>query len=248
MSAPRVLIVDDEPLARQRLAALLLDIGAFKLVGECGNGRDAVITAQHQHAEIVLLDIRMPGMDGLEAARHLATLDPSPAVIFTTAYDDHALEAFEANAIDYLLKPIRAQRLEQALAKAHRLHGNQIEVLRDKDQRRTHIGVCQQGRSLELVAVNAIRYFQADQKYTSIGCAGQDYLIEESLTQLEQEFGQSFLRIHRNALVAMQYIQCLYKDDDGTWSIQLRDIPVAMKISRRHLREVRKRIAAATPE
>ncbi len=242
MSLPRVLIVDDEPLARQRLVSLLEELAGFVLAGECDNGRDAVLAAQRQQAGIVLLDIRMPGMDGMEAARHLAGLEQPPAVIFTTAYGDHALDAFEANAIDYLLKPIRRERLQQALVKAGRLQAQQLSALRDQHAR-SHIGVRLHG-GLELVAIEDIRCFQADQKYTSITCASREYLCEESLTQLEQEFPDRFLRIHRNALVAIPYIQGLHKDADGAWGIQILGMERPLKVSRRHLREVRRQIAA----
>jgi len=241
MPAPRVLIVDDEPLARQRLAALLAELGGYELAGECGNGRDGVIAAQALEAGIILLDIRMPGMDGIEAARHLARLERPPAVIFTTAYGDHALEAFEANAIDYLLKPIRRERLQQALSKARHLQGEQIEALQGQQPARSHISVHRHG-TLELVAIDDIRYFQADQKYTSIGCTDREYLCEDSLTQLEKEFPERLLRIHRNTLVALPYVKRLCKDEDGTWVVQLRDVARPLKISRRHVREVRRRL------
>jgi len=242
MPSPRILIVDDEPLARQRLTALLAELGGFEVAGECGNGRDGVIAAQELEAGIILLDIRMPGMDGMEAARHLAKLEQPPAVIFTTAYGDHALDAFEANAIDYLLKPIRRERLQQALVKARRLQDGQIEALHGQQPMRTHISVRRQG-ALELVAIDDIRYFQADQKYTSIGCAGQEYLCEDSLALLEKEFSGRFLSIHHNALVAIPYIKSLSRNKDGTWLIQLRDVVQALKVSRRHVRAVRRRIS-----
>lgn len=242
MTSPRVLIVDDEPLARQRLVTLLAELDGYQLAGECATGHEAVISAQALGAEILLLDIRMPGMDGIEAARHLAGLEPPPAVIFTTAYGDHALEAFEANAIDYLLKPIRRERLQQALAKARRLQQGQMDALRGQQPARTHISVRRQG-ALELVAIDDIRYFQADQKYTTIGCAAREYLCEDSLAQLEKEFPGRFLRIHRNALVAVTYVQSLSRDADGAWILRLLDVPRPLRVSRRHVREVRRRIS-----
>jgi two-component system response regulator AlgR len=240
----RVLIIDDEAPARDRLRRLVEEIGGHQVIGEAVNGSEALTLAARDQPEILLLDIRMPGMDGLEAARHLAQLDNPPAVIFTTAYDDHALEAFAAHAVDYLLKPIRKERLAQALTQARRLTRAQCAALGEDPQTgaaRTHI--CARVRNnLELVPVEEILYFQADQKYVSVRHAGGEVLIEDSLKALEGEFGDRFSRIHRNALVCDQCILGLEKDAEGQVHIRLRGTDRQLEVSRRHLVALRRKL------
>ena len=239
-----VLIVDDEPLARQRLVGLLQNINGYEVCGEAGNGTDAVQRAQELKPDIILLDIRMPGMDGLEAASHLNNMSKPPAVIFTTAYSDHALEAFETHAVDYLLKPIKQDRLEEALQAAKRLTRPQLQELRspeDENKIRSHICVKIRG-TLELIPVEDIRYFMADHKYVTLRTIDHEHLIEESLKSLEAEFNQLFTRIHRNALIADQYMIGLEKNNDGHCVVLIQDIDDKLEISRRHLPHVRKKI------
>ncbi len=242
MPRPRVLIVDDEPLARERLVTLLQDIGGYEVIGQCGDGRSAIDLVQTASADIVLLDIRMPVMDGLEAARHLALQENPPAIIFTTAYDDHALAAFDAHALDYLLKPIRKERLQQGLLRASAFNVSQADKLQPIDTTaRTQLSINEQGR-LQRIDVNSIRYFQADQKYVTIACPQTNYLFEESLKSLEVEFAEQFLRVHRNALVAIRHVESLQKNNDGSWSVSLKDMQEPLTVSRRHLSEVRNRL------
>lgn len=237
----RVVITDDEAPARERLRALLEDLGGHDVIGEAGGGSEALRLCERLQPDVLLLDIRMPGMDGIETARHLAQLERPPAVIFTTAYDQHALEAFDASAIDYLLKPIRQERLGQALDKARRLTGEQLATVGGglgADKERTHICARVRG-SLQLIGVNDVLYFMADQKYVTVRHLGGEVLIEESLKSLEQEFGPRLVRIHRNALVARQYLEGMERLDGGRYVARLRDLDEGLEISRRHLAQVR---------
>lgn len=240
----RILIVDDEPLARSRLRDLLDDIGGHEICGEAGNGREALAQVQSLLPDLVLLDIRMPEINGLEAALHLSRLEGAPAVIFTTAYGDHALKAFEANAVDYLLKPIRRSRLEQALAKVHRPLPAQLQAASlqsGEAQGRQHICAHHRG-GLKLIPINEIIYFQADSKYVSVFHLGGEVLIDEPLKELEQEFADRFTRIHRSTLVANAYIEELSKAGDGQTLLKLRNVAKSFEVSRRQLPQVRKLI------
>ena len=238
----RVLIVDDEKLARERLRELLTDIGGYTIVGEAANGAEAVEKTAELNPDVLLMDIRMPGMDGLEAAMHLMGMERPPSVIFTTAYDQHALDAFDVNAVDYLLKPIRKDRLAKALSKAHKLTMKQIvEIIqaRPEPASRTHISVHLRG-NIRLGPIPDIVYFVADSKYVVARTAAEEHLIEDSLVNLEKEFSERFLRIHRNALVAAPYIKGLEKTPAGTWQVALRGIDKKLDVSRRHAAAVRR--------
>lgn len=240
----RILIVDDEPLARERLRALLAEIGAGEVVGEAASGLEALALVEHARPDVVLLDIRMPGMDGLEAALHLARREPAPAVIFTTAYDEHALAAFDAQAIDYLMKPIRPERLRAALAKAATLTlARASAAVAVSSGRRTHFSALVKG-SLRLVPLSEVRYLQADQGYVSVFHPGGELLIEEALKALEEELGEAFLRIHRNTLVAVAHVNALERDELGNANVVLRDVAGKLPVSRRLLSQVRKRLRA----
>lgn len=239
----RVLIVDDEKLARDRLRELLNEIGGHTVVGEGMNGNEAVEKSAALNPDVVLTDIRMPGMDGLEAAMHLMGMENPPMVIFTTAYDQHALHAFEVNAVDYLLKPIRKDRLAAALDKAKKLTLQQLQEInqaQDSPQARTHISVHLRG-NIRLVPVQDILYFMADSKYVTVRTTGEEHLIEDSLINLEKEFGEKvFLRIHRNALVATSYIKGIEKSTTGNWQVALKDLEKKLDVSRRHAAAVRR--------
>lgn len=238
----RVLIADDEKLARVRLRELIRKIGGHTVVGEAINGSDAIEKTMKLSPDVLLMDIRMPVMDGLEAAMHLTAMETPPVVIFTTAYDEHALEAFEVNAVDYLLKPIRRERLATALDKAKRLTARQLrEVSRAQDgpSARTHISVHLRGK-INLIPVQDIIYFQADSKYVTVRTATEQHLIEDSLVSLEEEFGDRFLRIHRNALAATAYIRGIEKHPSGRWQVLFRHIDDRLDVSRRHTAEVRR--------
>ncbi len=239
----KILIVDDEAPARARLRRLVEEIDACVVVGEAANGREALLLSDKTQPDVLLLDIRMPGMDGLEAARHLAMLENPPAVIFTTAYGDHALEAFAARAIDYLLKPIRKERLAQALTHVRKLNRAQSAALTgiDAAQARSHICARVRG-ALQLVPVSEILYFLADQKYVTVCHSEGSVLIEEPLKTLETEFAMAFTRIHRNALVAAAHITGLERDADGKAYLRLRGVKERLEVSRRHAAALRQRL------
>jgi len=248
----KILIVDDEALARDRLRQLLDENKEHVVVGDAGNGQQALDMAASLRPEVVLLDIRMPGINGLETARHLNALEQPPAVIFTTAYDEYAVEAFDAQAVGYILKPVRRERLAKALRQAARLNAVTLTAVAEKTgmgNRRQHI--CARVRDeLKLIPIEDIRYFHADQKYTRVCFAGGEHLIDDSLKQLEQEFAADFVRVHRSALVATRHIEALQKTDDGQVYVRLRgDDPSdedQLIISRRHLAEVRRRLKGAS--
>lgn len=242
----RCLIVDDEVLARERLARLLEGLES-EVCGHAQDGEEALKQVERLQPDVVLLDIRMPGMDGLEAARHLAGFNRPPAVIFTTAYGDHALEAFDAQAIDYLLKPIHAERLQKALTKAMRLSAKQLDTLHDASGRGARTHICARNRgNLELVPLEEVVFFQADSKYVTVCSPRQRILVEESLKTLEQEFAESFMRIHRNALVAMNAIRGLEKSPDGQYRVILQGVADRLEVSRRMLPDVKRRIKSGS--
>ncbi len=239
----RVLIADDEPLARMRLRTLIESLDGYEVAGEAADGREVLLRFGALAPEIVLLDIRMPGMDGLEAARHLSRLEHAPAVIFTTAYSDHALEAFAAHALDYLLKPIRREHLEQALTRIRGLTHRPAAAppAQDLDQARKYLCVRVRG-SLQLVAITDIVYFLADEGYVTVHHTHGEVLIEDSLKSLEQEFGDRFTRIHRNALVANACLQALEKDSDGQFRLRLHGLPSTLEVSRRQVPLLRRHL------
>jgi two-component system response regulator AlgR len=231
----RVLIVDDEPPARERLRSMLVEAGGFEIVGDAGNGAQALELVHSLEPDILLLDVRMPGIDGLEVARHLALLDEPPAVIFTTAFDEYALEAFESQAVAYLLKPIRAEKLLAALAKAGRLTRPQLQQVASAQKepaRRSHVGA--RGRDgLKLIPLDDVLCFVADQKYTTVKHRKGEDLIEDSLKTLEEEFGASFVRIHRNALVTAKFLERIARDATGQHFVHLIGLPEPLEVSRR---------------
>lgn len=250
MNAPspplRLFIVDDEAPARRRLREVLADCATdlpVEIVGEASNGRDALAQVQQLAVDAVLLDIRMPGMDGLECAGHLNRLEAPPAIIFSTAYDVYACQAFDLNAVDYLLKPVRADRLKRALSRAHTLSTAVLDQLREAHAHaRTHLSVNEKGR-IVLIPLADILFLKAELKYVTVRTAAREFLIEESLTRLESEFGETFLRIHRNCLVAQARIREIGKlpgEDDGHF-LRLDGLEERLLVSRRQysaLREI----------
>ena len=240
----RLLIVDDEAPARRRLREVLDDCSqelALEVVGEADNGMDALEHAQREQPDAVLLDIRMPGMDGIEVAQHMQKLARTPAVIFTTAYDNYACQAFEVNAVDYLMKPVRAERLAVALAKAQHLNLAMLDALRlAHPKSRTHLSLSEKGR-LKLVPVVEILYFKAELKYVTVKTAEHEFLLEESLVKLEAEFGDRFLRIHRNCLVARDKIDQIGKThgtEEGHY-VRLHGLDDLLPVSRRQYSLIR---------
>ncbi|MDP2027378.1 LytTR family DNA-binding domain-containing protein [Sulfuriferula sp.] len=250
MNSPlRVLIVDDEAPARNRLRDVLADCAAalpVEVVGEAANGIAALELLQSIATDVVLLDIRMPGMDGLELAQHLARLATPPAVVFTTAYDSYAIQAFELSAVDYLLKPVRAERLAAALRKAQAFGPAQAASLQQAaPQPRQFLSACERGRIL-LVPVTEVIYLRAEQKYVAARTAYRTYLLDESLVNLERELAQQFVRVHRNSLVARDAIEgFVMRDgaDDGEeaagWVVLLRGLDETLPVSRRQYAVIR---------
>lgn len=236
----KVMIVDDERPALIRLSGMLEDNPDYQVCCEASNGLEAVKLAEETHPDIVLLDIRMPGMDGLEAARHLAEMDQPPAIIFTTAYGEHALEAFETHAVAYLLKPIRREKLLEALKKAAKPNKAQLSEIASETQKdkRTHICARVRG-NLELIPLIDIYFFYADQKYVTVRHKNGEVLIEEPLKSLEAEFGDEFLRVHRNALVAIGLVCGMDKTPEGRFHVRLKGMDETLEISRRHVPQVR---------
>jgi two-component system response regulator AlgR len=241
----KVLVVDDEKPARERLTTLLEALPSYQYCGEGSNGAEALRLTQTLQPDIILMDIRMPGMDGLEAARYLASLDEPPAVIFTTAYDEHALEAFEAHAVGYLLKPIDQKRLGEALAKARIANRAQLAEMATigTHVKRTHICARLGGR-LEIIPLSDVLYFQADQKYVTVHHRRGEVIIEDSLKSLETEFAPLCLRIHRNALVVTTHLVGLEKTSQGCFQVVLKGIAARLEVSRRHLAAVRSFVRA----
>jgi two-component system response regulator AlgR len=244
MNVLKILIADDEPPARERLSAMVADVPGCIVAGEASNGREAVEKADSLAADVVLMDIAMPIMDGLEAARHLAQATEPPAVIFCTAYDDHALSAFEAAAIDYLVKPVRRERLHDALDRARR-HRSSALALRASavvgQKQRSHLSARLRGR-LRLVPIEDVHYLQAEEKYVVIHHIRGEDVIEESLKSLETEFGERFLRIHRNCLVASEEFLELKRLPDGQVQAILRHAAEPLEVSRRCLPGLRERL------
>ena len=240
----KILVVDDEPLARDRLRELLVDIAIqfpSTVVGEAGNGVAALDFLRDHAVDVVLADIRMPRMDGIELAGHLGAFPAPPAVIFTTAYDHYAVQAFDLNAVDYLLKPVRAQRLLVALQKVQAAQPAPPELLASVGRAvrgggRTHLSCLERGRLL-LVPVAEVLYFKADLKYVTARTVDREYLLDEALTHLESEFAERFIRLHRAVLVAKTALAGFEKaaGDDAEaygWAL-LRGVPDKLPVSRR---------------
>ncbi len=243
----KALIVDDEPLARARLRELLKAHDDIEEVFEAEHGARALEMAVATVIDLVLLDIRMPVMDGLETALHFARFDPAPAVVFCTAYDEHALAAFEAHAVDYLLKPVKRERLSAALERARKFVGAPAEpapifaAVASLKTKRSQLAARVRGE-LRLIPIADVLYLQADTKYVEVHSAKEMLLIEDSLVQLEEEFSDVFVRIHRSCLVAKAAISGLAKSAQGEVAITLRLRPEKLEVSRRNVAQVRKLI------
>ena len=236
-----VFVVDDEPPARNRLKDLLTDCNAqlpLEMVGEAGNGREALDKLSEINADVVLVDIRMPEMDGIELAQHLNKLPDPPVIIFTTAYDAYAVKAFELNAVDYLLKPIRLGRLFEALTRARSSVPVRTEVLQElTPDPRKNLSIHERGK-IYLIPIEQVVYLRAELKYVTVRTIEREYLIEESLSALEREFATRFVRIHRNCLVAKEEIGGFERvaDDEGGelhWAVKLKGLEEMLPISRR---------------
>lgn len=240
----QVLVVDDELLARQRAMRMIERIDGYEVIGEAGNGQAAISAIDDLDPDIVLMDIRMPGEDGLAAARAIAEFDEPPAVIFCTAYDEYALEAFDTLAVGYLLKPLRQDQLELALAKASRINKVQKARLKEPNPNQRKNIAAKTRRGVELVPIDDIYCFMADQKYVTIMHIGGDTLIDDTLKELEDEFESSFVRVHRNALVAIKNIEKLERLPSGQYELRLKGTGFRPVVSRRHVAAVRELLSS----
>jgi two-component system response regulator AlgR len=243
VSELKVFIADDEAPARERLKELLGDIAPqlpTQVVGEARHGVEAIERLPASGAQVVLLDIQMPGMGGLEVARHLARMEPPPRIVFVTAHDRHAVEAFELNALDYLLKPVRAERLAAALRKAAVPASDTLAKAAQAP--REYLSVAERNR-IVLVPVGDIVFLRAEQKYVTLRTREREHLIEESLVALEREFAACLVRIHRNCLVARAAIRGFERvpgeDDEGHWLVVLDGVDERLPVSRRQWPAVR---------
>ncbi|MFP3976372.1 LytR/AlgR family response regulator transcription factor [Marinobacter sp. KMM 10035] len=255
MTKQKILIADDEPLARQRLRRLAESLPEYVVCGEAGDGDTTLTQVAGLQPDILLLDIRMPGLDGMETAARLSRLSNPPAIIFCTAYDNYAIQAFEVQAVAYLLKPVRKDALTEALARAGRINRVQLRTLSDsmagsaaeretvEDGQlsvRTH-------RGTELIDIAGIRYCQADQKYVTIHHTRGETVSDYTLKELESAYPNQLLRIHRNTLVGVQYIQALRRTSDGQNLLALRDGLGELQVSRRHTSNVRQWLQRQQP-
>jgi len=242
----RALIVDDEALARSRLRTLLGDckLPAALVKGEAANAAQAVELLRRQAYDLALLDIHMPGADGLTLAQTLRTLPHPPALVFVTAHAEHAVQAFELEAVDYLTKPVRLERLQQALQKAERLLRSRGDTLPDASE----VLLIQERGRTERVPLAEVLYFKAELKYITVRTTAKTHILDGALSELEEKYGDRFLRIHRNALVARRAVRAIEKYEDPEegegWAVRLSGVEEMLTVSRRQLAAVREAIAA----
>lgn len=239
----KVLIVDDEALARSRLRSLVGDCGA-QVGDEAANAAQAVAILQRERFDVALLDIHMPGADGMTLARAMQTLENPPAVVFVTAHAEHALQAFELEAVDYLTKPVRLERLQQALQKVHK--ALRAEQGRQEDLTHKSLVIQDRGRT-ERVPLDEVLYLKAELKYITVRTAAKSYIFDGSLSELEERHAPRFMRIHRNALVARSAVRALEKHFDPEegegWAVRLKGIDELLSVSRRQVAAVREAIS-----
>ena len=241
-----VLVVDDEALARSRLRTLLGDCSTPIIgpVAEAANAVQAMTALQRERFDLVLLDIRMPGADGMVLAQNIARLPMPPAVVFVTAHAEHAVQAFEINAVDYLTKPVRLERLQQALQKVERLV--QAQQAPEPDLVEEILIIQDRGRT-ERVPLSEVLYLKAELKYVTVRTATRSYILDGSLNELEEKYAQRFMRIHRNALIARRAVRALEKHFDPEegegWAVRLNGIDELLAVSRRQLSAVRDAIS-----
>ena len=252
----RLLLVDDESLARLRLRALLQDFAdpAHEIVGEAGNGSTALALLRERPCDVLLLDIGLPGLDGLQLAATLRTLPNAPGVIFVTAHAEHALRAFELDAVDYLTKPVSRDRLRSALQRvAQRRRIVEAPAATAAGTGARVLVVHDRGRVLRLPLADVL-YLKAELKYVTLRTPLHSYVLDDALTDLEQRLGDGFLRVHRNALVARSAVRALQRRrDEGSgeegagehWAVQLQPTGEWLAVSRRQLPAVREALLQA---
>lgn len=236
-----ILVVDDENLARQRLIRLLNDIDSCEVIGEAASGDEALSAIDLLDPDLVFLDISMPGKDGMAAAKQIAEMEDPPAIIFCTAYDEYALQAFEVEAVGYIVKPVQKEHLEQAVEKVKKLNKVQRTVLLQEELGESvrHNITAKSRKGVELIPLRDVYCFVADQKYVTVVHKNGETLIDETLKELETEFTEVFVRVHRNALVSKQHILGIEKDKTGRYEIKLKESEFRPMVSRRHLTEIK---------
>lgn len=245
----KVLIVDDERLARDRLIRMVNTLHDYDVVGDAANGEEAIQQTMLLDPDIVLLDIRMPGMDGLTVGQKMATLESPPALIFCTAFSEHAIAAFDMLASGYLLKPVRRDALLEVLSRVGRVNRVQAASLQGYEddeeaaKARTHISA-KTRRGIELIPLTEVRFFQADHKYVTVRHERGEVLIDDTLHDLEDEFGDRLVRIHRNALVMTHHLEGLVRDSRGHYQVRMRGVEERLDVSRRHIPGLRKLVQA----
>ena len=237
----KILVVDDEPLARERLLRLLRRVLPEAQVEEAGNGEQALELVASTQPDLLLLDVRMPGMDGIGVAANLQDMPQPPAVIFCTAYDQYALQALESQAVAYLMKPVREEKLRQAIDRAGRVNRVQLAALGAERIARTHV-VSETHQGIDMVPVKEVRCFIAAQKYVHAIYPGGDLLLPDTLKDLEDEFAGRFFRVHRNALVSLEHIEGLRRGDDEGWFVALQGVSERPAVSRRHLAPLKEKL------
>lgn len=239
MTMRRVLIADDEPLARERLERMVSALDGYEVCGEAASGEQVLSEVARSSPDILLLDIRMPGGDGLEIADRIGHQPDPPAIIFCTAYDEYAIRAFDVQAAAYLLKPVRRDALAEALVRVERLNRVQLQALQGQPHSDSHRLPVTSARGTELVDMTRVRYCEADQKYVTLHHETGTTLTDLSLKALESRFPDVLLRIHRNTLVGTRYIRRLERQHDGSCVVHLSDSDAALPVSRRHTARLR---------
>ena len=241
----RVMVCDDESLARDRLKRLIERVPDCVVVAEAEHGLDAVTNVTNHQPDVLFLDIEMPGMNGLEAAEHISKLEQPPAIIFCTAYDEYAVQAFQVNAAGYLLKPVRQEDLENALNNCKVLNRaqilrieNDIKEASETPPQRTHVSA-KTHRGIELIPIETICYFKADQKYVTVRHVEGEVLVDETLKEFEDSI-DGLVRVHRNALVSLNQIEGLDMVSAGHHSVRFKEIEDSVQVSRRHVPGLRR--------
>lgn len=234
-----VLVVDDEPLARERIRRLVEALPGYTVCGEAGDGEEALAKIAQLSPDILLLDIRMPGTDGMEAAQRIARLEAPPAVIFCTAYDHYAIQAFDVHAVAYLLKPVRREALADALERAGRVNRVQLQALAEKESGPDEQIAIRTHRGTELIDIRGILYCEADQKYVTIHHVRGETVTDYTLKELEGTYPQHLLRVHRHTLVGVRFIRALLRRRDGQNLVDLTNQYGQLPVSRRHTASVR---------
>ncbi|MCG2634779.1 MAG: LytTR family DNA-binding domain-containing protein [Gammaproteobacteria bacterium] len=237
----RLIIVEDEPLARDRLAALLAEQPDCELLGTAANGAEGLALCEELQPDLILLDVRMPGVDGMSMAEQANTLDNRPLIVFTTAYEQHALEAFGVNALDYLLKPISRDKLAACLARV----GERLNQTTSPPPPPDGITL-KQGSGLISIPLTDICCLKADHKYTALITPEREYLSEIPLAKFAEAYPDQLIRVHRNALANRTRLTALRRSATGGWLLQIDGVEQPLEVSRRQLAGLKKALGAVS--